>query len=481
MKRWFAVAVLMAVLTTMPAWADPVTATLPGAADTISTEAVTVTFEREEAVTVAGGSEAWYKLYVEGSGMLKLTLTGEQASQVQMDVYNEQAALLGRAAAADGALAVEVDASRDYWFYIRLKGQEVDGTATLKLQSGLAAPAPEFSVPADAAPLAFNEATNGHVVAGADRWYALTVPEDAAGDFIVVDMEGKTAEIDIDLTMTDAEGRVLNSSESSRPHERVFAQIPANRKIGLRVFIYRQENASTLAAENDFTLRAYTAAEQPSGTFAPNLPQEFTAVEPGQEVTGSLRDGSAWYRYHIEARGNLRVAFTGEGLEVALLVEDGSQVFAGTAAGTELRFTGDANKFTDFYVKVSGSGQFAFTGTLETGEFVAVPTTYTSLRAGQDMFGALREEVWFKFTATQAGYALLALDARPGDTSSDIDLMVINSEGKVVGKAESTNPREALLLDVEQGETYFVRVYPYRALEKTAEFVLWLQTLDRKL
>ncbi|HNW91535.1 MAG TPA: hypothetical protein PKM88_01355 [bacterium] len=472
MKQMLAMAVLMLVLAALPAGAETVTVTIPATA-------TVVTFNQAETVAVAAGAEAWYKIYVDGSGMLELKLRGAQATQVAAAVYNERGELLGQAAPADGVLAVTVDASREYWFFIRLTGTEIEGNAELQLTSALAAPGPEFTVPADAAVLSFDEVTSGHVTAGTDRWFLLHVPADATGDFVAVEMTGADAAIDIDLGMTDADGRVLNTAESARAYERVAAQIPANRTVAVRVFIYRQ-NEETPAAESDFTLRAYTAAEQPAGVFAPNLPREFTAIETGNTIDGAVTDDAVWYRYHIEARGNLRVAFTGAGLQVAMLAEDGTELFNGTAADGVLRFTGDANKYTDFYVKVSGRGEFSFSGTLDEGEYVELPAAVVTLEPGRDMFGAMREAVWYRFTAAQSGYALLALDVRT-DSGSDVDLMLLNAEGKVLGKAESRASREAMLVDVEKDATYYVRVYPYSSLAKSAEYVLWLQVLARKL
>ncbi len=465
-------ALLLVLLTlALPAGADDAV-TIPG-------EVTTIAFGEDAAVTVPAESASWYKVYVEGSGNLDLTLRGEGATAVKMDIFRENGEQLGSGAAADGVVAAQVDANRDYWFFIRLTptGSE---TAELTLHTALAEPGPEFTVPADATTLSFDERTEGTVTDGGEQWYTLAVPASAAGDYLVIDLEGKTETLDLDLIMTDVEGRVLAKSESTRPHERATAQVPDNRQVAVRVYVYRASDAEGTAGDAAYVLRAYTAAEQPSGTYAPNLPAEFTAVEPGQTVDGSASGAPQWYRYHIEERGNLRVTFSGEGCEVALFVEDGSEVFSGTAGAEELHLRGDANRFTDFYLRVGGRGDFAFSGALVTGDFVELPQSYSSITPGQDVHGALREEIWFRFVAPQTGYALFAFDST-ADTESDIDLALVSPEGLVLAKAETTKAREALLLDVEQGQTYFVRVYPYRQLEQAAEFVLWVQTLERKL
>lgn len=462
---------LLLLALALPAWADDAV-TIPG-------ELTTITFGENAAVTVPAAGAAWYKVYVEGSGNLNLALRGEGAAAVAMDIYRESGEKLGSGTAADGAVTAQVDANRDYWFFIRLTSVG-SAPAALTLHTALAEPGPEFTVPADAAALAFDARTEGTVTAGGERWYTLAVPAGAAGDYLVIDLEGRTDNLDLDLVMTDVDGRVLAKSESTRPHERATAQVPDNRQVAVRVYVYRAPDAAGPAGDAAYVLRAYTAAEQPSATYAPNLPAEFTAVEPGQAVDGSASGAPQWYRYHIEERGNLRVAFSGEGCEVALFVEDGTEVFSGTAGAEELRLRGDANRFTDFYLRVGGRGDFAFRGELVTGDFVELPRSYSSIRPGQDVYGALREEIWFRFVAPQTGYALFAFDST-ADTESDIDIALVNPEGMVLAKAETTKAREALLLDVEQGQTYFVRVYPYRQLERAAEFVLWVQTLERKL
>jgi hypothetical protein len=215
------------------------------------------------------------------------------------------------------------------------------------------------SVPSDATKLSFDVLTSGRVSAGRDRWFTLVIPAGAAGSYVVVDLEGKTPDIDVDLVLTDWNGGVLHRSVSSYRNERVFARIPENRRVAVRVFIYRPEDAEgTLPAESDFALRAYTLPQPPLGPYAPTLPAAFTDLALDQTVSGMVRGTPAWYRYHIEDTGSLQIAFEGEGLEVALLVEDGSQVFEGTASAAPLLVEGDANTYTDFFLKVTGSGSY---------------------------------------------------------------------------------------------------------------------------
>lgn len=247
---------------------------------------------------------------------------------------------------------------------------------------------PEFTVPTDATILPFDQPTNGRVKTGRDHWFVLTVPDGATGDYVIVDMEGKTPDIDIDLAMTDRDGHVLNSSTSTYRHERVFARIPDNRRIAVRVFIYQSETTDNSKPRvSHFALRAYALPQPPLGPFAPTLPSSFTDIDPDQTVNGMVRGTPAWYRYHIEDTGTLRVAFQGDGLQVSLFVENGSQVFDQTATEAPLIFDGDANVFTDFFVKINGGGRYTFTGRrLEASEVSA--SEEASEAGGDDDFEA---------------------------------------------------------------------------------------------
>lgn len=362
MRNLFFAIFAMMIFSSLPAIAEQ---DLSDKADTVYTSAHEITLAHDEDITITGGGIVWMKLNVEGSGFLKLRLIGEQISSARMDVYDENAELLGRAEEVDGAQEVKVDARVIYTYYIRLSGQRIKGIARLKLSSELEPPPPDYEVPADAVSLQFNVPTKGHVTSIENKWFKLSIPKSAQGKYVVVDLEGKNQDADIDLVMTDMKGYQLSGSSSQYRFERVFSEIPEDRKVALNVFVYQpagEEAQKTL--ESDFVFRAYTMAQPPIGPFAPNLPTSFTEIEPEQKMSGMIQGNSVWYHYYIGDTGTLQINFEGEGLQIEVLADDGSSIFEGRAEAEQMNIDCDANQYSHFYLNVSGSGQYSFTGHL---------------------------------------------------------------------------------------------------------------------
>lgn len=460
-----------------PRWPEPGAEPPLGVATVLPASCDTMILDHPVRGTLAAGGERWYKLYIEGTGMLAVVLPGargEEASlapEIEIALFNESGEPLGLSGWRDGKFAARADASYDYYFYVRVKARaNLAGNADYELVAGLELPPPEFAIPATAGALTAPAEVSGTVIGGGEAWYRVAIPA-GAGQYLIAELQGDS--VDIDLLVADAEGRLLEKAESGQPFERIAVEVPASGILGVRVYLIESGKTSS------YKLKVYAAAEQPTGTYNPRLPQNYREVQVNEAVSDRLANAERWYRYHIEDRGVLKIAFEGRNLELELVNDDGSRAYTGTAGRGTMTLIGNANQFTDFYLKVKGSGEYRFTGTLVSGDYVNVPATAELLRANRDKLGALQVETWYRFKAERDGYVTINFDGG-GDTAVDIDLSVVKPDGMVVVTSNTSNSREAVLLPVKRNEEYFIRLFPYQPLATAVNYVVWFTTAPPK-
>ncbi len=143
---------------------------------------------------------------------------------------------------------------------------------------------PEFKVPADAVRISLGVPITMAAEEGSQRWFLLKLPARIADRFVLADLVGTSANIDMDLYMTGLDGRLLSSATGYLSNERVFAEMPADRFVALMVYtIPSTESDGQRDLLHEFTLSASTSSSQPYVTVLPDPPRTPDEIPPEDE------------------------------------------------------------------------------------------------------------------------------------------------------------------------------------------------------
>ncbi len=112
---------------------------------------------------------------------------------------------------------------------------------------------------------------------------------------------------------------------------------------------------------------------------------------------------------------------------------------------------------------------------------VTAGTTLSATDSGVDpdpCYGNPDDDVWYKFTATQATHLILLKDVQSAGTtdSTDMYLQVLSGSCGSMSSVKCSDPETATVNDLNPGEIYYVRVYSYGGAGSAQNFNICIGT-----
>lgn len=470
----------------------------------VPTDVVDLPFGREVLHEVtARAPERWFRVYVSATEPLVVTVDSERDEQdVDLEVYTADGRLVAVSDGEGGDEEAVIDASREYWFFLRVFGFEGGAESPFRIRTACdAGRTPPRPIPDRIEEIRLDEEVRGEITAEVrEAWYRVYVEETGT---LVAELDGDDSDADLDLEVFTDRGEPLGRADAVGPVERLEAGADAEYWFVLRVYGFDSGDSGR------FRLRTSRREGRPAaagsaaagGDLDGGPLMEISREMPlGETVAGRLEADAAeaWHRVYVEGTGTLRFVLDGadDAADLDLEIYDKDRNLLGSSDGEASAETVrgiDASREYHFFARVfpyvpGTVVDYAIRADLEAGAAgadgadEAPPADAESLGPDAEVRGVLEggdaeggAAVWRRILPSADGSIGVFVRGEGGD----LDLMAVRADGTQIGRSASTEPNEALLVPARAGEPFFIKVYGYR-IEGRAPFVLWWTFLGNR-